>query len=132
MSAATPEKCPWCSEARVPLMGAGVVRYQCGSMIHDSGLFQRHPTCEVSVLSKRVAELEKERSWRPIQTCPHNLDWVLGYDEKDGETGLIIFDSTGSGEDPDAQQRAWTDGFRDWTPTHWMPLPEPPEAKGPQ
>lgn len=61
MSAATPEKCPWCSEAQRPLMGAGEVRYRCGSMIHESGLFQRHPKCEVWVLSKRVAELEAIR-----------------------------------------------------------------------
>lgn len=61
MSAATPEKCPWCGEAQVPLMGAGDVRYQCGSMIHESGLFQQHPTCELGGLLKRVAELEAIR-----------------------------------------------------------------------
>lgn len=132
MSATTPEKCPWCSEAQAPLMGAGEVRYKCGSMTHEGGLFQQHPACEASVLRKRVEELEKKHSWRPIRTCPHNREWVLGYDEKDGETGMIIFDSTGSGDDPEAQPMAWTDGFRDWTPTHWMPLPEPPKEKGPQ
>lgn len=132
MSAATPEKCPWCGEARAPLMGAGEVRYQCGSMTHESGLFQQHPTCEVGGLLKRVAELEKERSWRPIQTCPHNLEWVLGYDEKDGEIGMIIYDWESIGGLSDGCNKSWTDGMRTWTPTHWMPLPEPPKAKGSQ
>lgn len=81
-------------------------------MIHESGLFQQHPKCEVWVLSKRVAELEKERSWRPIQTCPHNLEWVLGYDEKDREIGMIIYDWQ---SDSDYTWRAWTDGMRTWT-----------------
>jgi len=39
-------------------MGAGEVRYKCGSMTHDGGLFQQHPACEASVLRKRVEELE--------------------------------------------------------------------------
>lgn len=61
MSAATPEKCPWCSDAQAPLMGAGEVRYKCGSITHEGGLFQQHPTCEASVLRKRVEELEAVR-----------------------------------------------------------------------
>ena len=60
MSAAAPEKCPWCSEVRDPLMGAGDVRYKCGSMTHEGGLFQQHPACEASVLRKRVEELEEQ------------------------------------------------------------------------
>lgn len=59
MNATTPEKCPWCSEARAPLMGAGEVRYKCGSITHESGLFQQHPACEASALRKRVEELEE-------------------------------------------------------------------------
>lgn len=121
--------CPWCSEAQAPLMGAGGVRYKCGSMTHEGGLFQQHPACEASVLRKRVEELEKKHSWRPIRTCPHNLEWVLGYDEKDGEIGMIIYDWKTT---EDFTMRSWTDGMRTWTPTHWMPLPEPLKAKGPQ
>lgn len=119
--------CPRCSEGRAPQMGAGEVRYKCGSMTHESGLFQQHPTCEAGVLRKRVEELEKKHSWRPIRTCPHNLEWVLGYDEKDGEIGMIIYDWKTT---EDFTMRSWTDGMRTWTPTHWMPLPEPPKEKG--
>lgn len=60
MNTTTPEKCPWCSEAQAPLMGAGEVRYKCGSMTHEGGLFQQHPACEASVLRKRVEELEDQ------------------------------------------------------------------------
>ena len=60
MSITTPEKCPWCSEVRAPLMGAGEARYKCGSMTLEGGLFQQHPACEVSVLRRRVEELEEQ------------------------------------------------------------------------
>ena len=52
--------CPRCSEGRAPQMGAGEVRYKCGSMTHESGLFQQHPACEASVLRRRVEELEEQ------------------------------------------------------------------------
>ncbi len=74
---------------------------------------------------QRIKRLEEAHSWRwrPIETAPHNHTWVLGYDEKDGETGMIIFNRG------DESEPHWTDGMREWSPTHWMPLPEEPKAK---
>jgi hypothetical protein len=76
-------------------------------------------------LQDRIKRLEEAHSWRwrSIETAPYNHTWVLGYDEKDGETGMIIFESG------DESEPHWTDGMREWSPTHWMPLPDEPKAK---
>ena len=72
-----------------------------------------------------IKRLEAAHSWRwrPIETAPHNHTWILGYDEKDGETGMIIFNRG------DESEPHWTDGMREWSPTHWMPLPDEPKTK---
>jgi hypothetical protein len=76
-------------------------------------------------LVDRIKRLEEALSWRwrPIETAPYNHTWVLGYDEKDGEIGMIIF------ERGDESEPQWTDVVRTWSPTHWMPLPDEPKAK---
>lgn len=79
-------------------------------------------------MKERIKRLEEERSWRPIESAPHDYTWVLGFDSKDGETGMIIFERS-NGQDYDCECY-WTDGMRKWTPTHWMPIPEPHEVKG--
>lgn len=71
----------------------------------------------------RIKRLEEAHSWRLIETAPSNYTWILGYDEEHGETGMIIF------ERGDESEPHWTDGMREWEPTHWMPLPEPPKSK---
>ncbi len=71
----------------------------------------------------RIKRLEEAHSWRLIETAPSDYTWILGYDEKHGETGMIIF------ERGDESEPHWTDGMREWEPTHWMPLPEEPKAK---
>ena len=80
---------------------------------------------ELNAANDRIKRLEEAHSWRwrPIETAPHNHTWVLGYDEKDGETGMIIFNRG------DESEPHWTDGMREWSPTHWMPLPEEPKTK---
>jgi hypothetical protein len=74
-------------------------------------------------LIDRIKRLEEAHSWRLIETAPSDYTWILGYDEKHGETGMIIF------ERGDESEPHWTDGMREWEPTHWMPLPEEPKAK---
>ena len=73
--------------------------------------------------NQRIKRLEESHSWRLIETAPSNYTWILGYDEEHGETGMIIF------ERGDESEPHWTDGMREWEPTHWMPLPEPPKSK---
>ena len=129
MNTTTPEKCPKCG-AGAKLIALDSTYYTCKTRIIDNGEVIQTPMCirtQRDQLSERVKELEKKHSWRPIRTCPHNLEWVLGYDEKDGEIGMIIYDWKTT---EDFTMRSWTDGMRTWTPTHWMPLPEPPKEKG--
>jgi hypothetical protein len=83
---------------------------------------------DVRQYQDRIKRLEEAHSWHPIETAPHDNNWVLGYDANDGETGMIIFNRAHSLDD-DGRECHWTDGMREWTPTHWMPLPEPPKAK---
>ena len=78
---------------------------------------------EIQKLQDRIKRLEEAHSWRLIETAPSDYTWILGYDEKHGETGMIIF------ERGDESEPHWTDGMREWEPTHWMPLPEEPKAK---
>lgn len=83
---------------------------------------------ELNAVNDRIKRLEEAGVWQPIETAPTDMTWVIGYDAKDGEVGTIIFDLTGDVDDEDVHYE-WTDGMRTWNPTHWMPLPEPPEAK---
>ena len=80
---------------------------------------------ELNSAQQRIKRLEEALSWRwrSIETAPHNHTWILGYDEKDGETGMIIFNRG------DESEPHWTDGMREWSPTHWMPLPDEPKTK---
>ncbi len=62
--------------------------------------------------------------WMPIETAPHdNATWVLVWDGD--QIDIAIF-----GRHPlDVQEEmalCWTDGGRELNPTHWMPLPDPP------
>jgi hypothetical protein len=78
---------------------------------------------ELNAANDRIKRLEEAHSWRLIETAPSDYTWILGYDEKHGETGMIIF------ERGDESEPHWTDGMREWSPTHWMPLPDEPKAK---
>lgn len=83
---------------------------------------------EIRGLEQRIKRLEEALSWRPIETASYDHTWVLGYDANDSETGMIIFDRAHSLDD-DGRECHWTDGMREWSPTHWMPLPDEPKAK---
>jgi hypothetical protein len=85
--------------------------------------FARKLERELNAANDRIKRLEEAHSWRLIETAPSDYTWILGYDEKHGETGMIIF------ERGDESEPHWTDGMREWEPTHWMPLPEEPKAK---
>lgn len=71
--------------------------------------------------------MDDQSGWMPIETAPHDgIMWVLGYEDDTGETGIIIFDSNPEEEYADEHPDVWTDGYRVWHPSHWMPLPPPP------
>ena len=70
-------------------------------------------------LNGRIAELKALITWQPIETAPTDGTDVL-VTSTDGAWVLIGYCRGGS----------WMYGEeRDISPTHWMPLPEPPEKK---
>lgn len=79
----------------------------------------------VAAAPRLLRLLLAERAWQPIETAP-----------KDG-TAIIGFDAARESSQPalnGVEFMRWVDGvWRDpetWTchPTHWMPLPAPPEV----
>ncbi len=77
--------------------------------------------------------------WQPIETAPKDGQHVLLAITEDGPPGLGYVSEGYYEEDGD---RGWYSANTHWTdsydgslfPSHWMPLPKPPEAapiKGP-
>lgn len=73
-------------------------------------------------LNKRIAELEAERRWIPVgERLPEDGEVVWLWDGNNLGMGYyLVF--TGQFMDRDTP-------LRRIKPTHWMPLPNPPEAK---
>ena len=85
---------------------------------------------EITALRDRVARLEGERQWRPIETVPRDgtmFDvWVPSYAEpgKGYRVPNLWLDADGSMfryRDPQPIKLSHP-------PTHWMPLPDSPPA----
>lgn len=79
--------------------------------------------------------------WMPIETAPRDGTRILGWNAEYGmrETFMTKFGegSPGyalwkSGDGPLNSGWRWSEPKNNWAsswrPTHWMPLPEPPEA----
>ena len=62
-------------------------------------------------------------TWQPIETAPKDGTLILGY--KNGEMATVEW--AYCGESGDWNLVVSWDG-QPWTPTHWMPLPEPPDT----
>jgi len=77
---------------------------------------------EIDALRKKVAELEAERKWRPIENAPKYQSVILA--TKNNKVGEAIFARSNDG-----QMEWWWINTHDpveFMPTHWMPLPTPP------
>ena len=58
--------------------------------------------------------------WQPISTAPKDGEWILLYEERDDEHAIECgFFDCGDWYGPDHIYTIY--------PTHWQPLPEPPE-----
>lgn len=70
--------------------------------------------------------------WQPIETAPKGEPKpygagprILGLAVKEwGASHNIVYWSYYK----DTTKGAWKGPYANWTPTHWMPLPEPPES----
>lgn len=94
----------------------------CGAHGHlDMELLKMIPAG--SKLYTHTSPPEGMAGWQPIETAPRDGREILGYTEEVG--ALVMYWDTMSQE-----QDHWSDGMSIsyWTPTHWMKLPEAPNA----
>ena len=71
----------------------------------------------------RIAELEAERRWIPVsERLPEENQQILS---TDGKEFYLDYYARWEGKD---NPPCFCDGLS-WAVTHWMPLPEPPEAE---
>lgn len=70
-------------------------------------------------------ERTSEGGWRPIESAPRDgTEVLLFWPRKHSEKPIII-----SGQNTTGNQW-WSRRVGSLTPTHWQPLPPPPEKKG--
>ena len=69
--------------------------------------------------------------WQPIETAPRDGTPVLGYRDIDGIMGMVKWiQSATYGEWAGSWDLVLPSTHSEidmWWPTHWMPLPEPPQ-----
>lgn len=68
--------------------------------------------------------MSTESQWKPIESAPRDGTTILGYWAPAVEMGSSAIDVTcwlGRWTDPDDVEAHYND------PTHWMPLPAPPQ-----
>ena len=87
---------------------------------------------KLQVISEALAaieELEGRNQWQPIETAPKNTEILVFMDDEIYEAGLYTRDE---------KREEWLFPMADYHgcgccsgnndhPTHWMPLPQPPE-----
>ena len=80
---------------------------------------------EAKRLKAEVERLRKAGEWQPIETAPKDMTRVLGYVE---EYIVVMWWFTYSNG-----RSCWetVDGESEVDPTHWMPLPKPPQEGKP-
>jgi len=80
---------------------------------------------EYDKLKAEVERLRKAGEWQPIETAPKDMTRVLGYVE---EYIVVMWWFTYSNG-----RSCWetVDGESEVDPTHWMPLPKPPQEGKP-
>jgi|LakMenEpi03Aug12_release.lakeMendotaPanAssembly.Ray.scaffolds.fasta_scaffold408920_2 hypothetical protein len=78
-----------------------------------------------------VAPVPATTAWQPIETAPHGIV-VVAYHRDIGRFFAVLDFASGETTDP-----CWwvledpediDDGMSSETPTHWMPLPPPPDT----
>jgi hypothetical protein len=76
--------------------------------------------------SRMVASADEiaVKSWQPIETAPKDGSPILAY-QPDG--GCVVISWVEYFDGGGVWTVDWVDGAEPPTPTHWMPLPEPPK-----
>ena len=122
--------CPFCGSSNTTLdyyeiscpqeLGTIVVCNDCGASAKSIVDWNTRPIEDA--LNARIAELEAERRWIPVsERLPEDGEVVWLWDGNNLGMGYYLVLS-GCFMDRDTP-------LRRIKPTHWMPLPEPPEVK---
>jgi len=64
--------------------------------------------------------------WMPIETAPTDYTPILAVDKEGVYCGVVVFSAVEGWECVDMLGRPTGTGFY---PTHWRPIPPPPETK---
>lgn len=88
------------------------------------GFSKRYDPAEVDEALRAAWKIVKQSLWQPIETAPRDETWVLLWG-KDEETPLTAQWRGNNWLTPDGI--VWSEEEL-YAPTHWMPLPEPPNA----
>jgi len=70
-----------------------------------------------------TAAMEDRMTWKPISSAPRDGTDILIYDAGTGSYEVSSYWT----DTPRYWDGNWGDGEYEHTPTHWMPLPEPPK-----
>lgn len=111
--------------------------------IHAAGLSDTDGETTISNYQlRRIVELALSEQWEPIESAPKDGTAIMLTNGKDVAEGHWYFEEGGTTEYRDLDGRYIdqkdNDGYNDWldwdggmqpAPTHWMPLPKPPETK---
>lgn len=111
-------------EREVERLKAEVVHWKANhdNQVRIKQMLQQRPDLgdRAQSVAQMLAENERlkaEREWQPIETAPHSTWVLLSHAAWIRSAEGLRFNGVWINEDYDPQ------------PTHWMPLPKPPEAK---
>ena len=89
-------------------------------MLHDLIHIDDVDALRAALRDRDLGEAVEVQGWQPIETAPTDGGEVLVYVGKSYVGGCVVAVKDTNGD--------WLDWDGDvWEPTHWMPLPTPPE-----
>jgi hypothetical protein len=85
--------------------------------------FARHPSVEATAFEHAI-EVMKASEWQLIESAPRDGTEILAFEYP---SIMVMRFERNKWEQADAQNSEWdTD---EQSPTHWMPLPKPPQGE---
>jgi Protein of unknown function (DUF551) len=85
-----------------------------------------HDEIGIDNVAEELLELREKTRWRPIETAPKDGSMLIAWCQ--------YMDVAQARFSQRRQQWLFSDygDESDWKPTHWMPMPSPPEQEGPK
>lgn len=77
---------------------------------------------------KKTSSITSSNQWFSIETAPKDGTQILGYDPNHEEAKIYILRWESHCGYPACWFEASGEVYFTWSPTHWMPLPKPPEV----